>query len=322
MKRELDIPKQRDVILSYLCSVSPEYISKRWHINVESDEHPFVKGSVEWRDPLVEFYREEAQRGRKGSNAIHMYLAGQRECEGLPNIELVELNRDWNVYLAIEDDIFNPLEKGFTETGELQLIRSQFDAVGLFHQKLKEAYLSGIREPIDAAYREVNGVLTKMAASIEGILQTLDFREREVIRLRYRIGQQNKYTLEEVGRIFKISPEWVRQLETKALRKLQHPIELWLDGSVKQKSPTYETSRPDHNYVPTQVASTEPTERYLTDFDFSVRTRKGIERLGILTVGDLAIKTKQEILQVMNKSRMSLEEVENFLRGQGYSLSD
>jgi RNA polymerase primary sigma factor len=59
---------------------------------------------------------------------------------------------------------------------------------------------------------------------IEQVLQTLTFREREILKLRYGIGTGYTYTLEEVGRIFKVTRERVRQIEAKAIRKLQHPI--------------------------------------------------------------------------------------------------
>ncbi len=53
---------------------------------------------------------------------------------------------------------------------------------------------------------------------------TLTFREREIVKLRYGIGDGYTYTLEEVGRIFKVTRERVRQVESKAIRKLQHPV--------------------------------------------------------------------------------------------------
>ncbi len=59
---------------------------------------------------------------------------------------------------------------------------------------------------------------------IEEILKTLTYREREIIKLRYGIGDGYTYTLEEVGRIFKVTRERVRQVEAKAIRKLQHPV--------------------------------------------------------------------------------------------------
>ena len=59
---------------------------------------------------------------------------------------------------------------------------------------------------------------------IEGLLKTLTYREREIIRLRYGLGDGYTYTLEEVGRIFKVTRERVRQIEAKAVRKLQNPV--------------------------------------------------------------------------------------------------
>ena len=59
---------------------------------------------------------------------------------------------------------------------------------------------------------------------IEKALLTLTYREREIIKLRYGIGDGYTYTLEEVGRIFKVTRERVRQVEAKAIRKLQHPV--------------------------------------------------------------------------------------------------
>ena len=59
---------------------------------------------------------------------------------------------------------------------------------------------------------------------IDHVLKTLSYREREIIKLRYGIGDGYTYTLEEVGRIFKVTRERVRQVEAKAIRKLQHPV--------------------------------------------------------------------------------------------------
>jgi len=70
---------------------------------------------------------------------------------------------------------------------------------------------------------------------IEGLLKTLTWREREIIRLRYGLQDGYTYTLEEVGRIFKVTRERVRQIEAKAVRKLQHPIRsMHLEGFLKQ----------------------------------------------------------------------------------------
>ncbi len=63
-----------------------------------------------------------------------------------------------------------------------------------------------------------------LKARINDVLKTLTYREREILKLRYGIGDGYTYTLEEVGRIFKVTRERVRQVESKAIRKLQHPV--------------------------------------------------------------------------------------------------
>ncbi len=72
---------------------------------------------------------------------------------------------------------------------------------------------------------------------IESVLKTLSYREREIIKLRYGIGDGYTYTLEEVGRIFKVTRERVRQVEAKAIRKLQHPVRARkLEGFLDHKN--------------------------------------------------------------------------------------
>ena len=63
----------------------------------------------------------------------------------------------------------------------------------------------------------------ELKKNIESVLQDLSFREQEILRLRYGLRDGNFYTLEEVGKIFSITRERVRQIETRAVKKLQHP---------------------------------------------------------------------------------------------------
>ena len=73
-----------------------------------------------------------------------------------------------------------------------------------------------------------------LRGKIERLLKTLTYREREIIRLRYGLGDGYTYTLEEVGRIFKVTRERVRQIEAKAVKKLQHPVRSQhLEGFLK-----------------------------------------------------------------------------------------
>ncbi len=58
---------------------------------------------------------------------------------------------------------------------------------------------------------------------LEDVMSDLSYREREIIRLRYGLTDGYTYTLEEVGKIFSVTRERVRQIESKAVRKLQQP---------------------------------------------------------------------------------------------------
>jgi RNA polymerase primary sigma factor len=87
--------------------------------------------------------------------------------------------------------------------------------------------------PVSAATQEM------LKEKIDHVLKTLTYREREIIKLRYGLGDGYTYTLEEVGRIFKVTRERVRQIEAKAVRKLMHPVrsrqlEGFLDGSMRR----------------------------------------------------------------------------------------
>ena len=64
---------------------------------------------------------------------------------------------------------------------------------------------------------------TLLREDLEGVLATLSPRERDVLRLRYGIDDGRMKTLEEIGQIFDVTRERIRQIEAKALRKLRHP---------------------------------------------------------------------------------------------------
>ena len=88
-----------------------------------------------------------------------------------------------------------------------------------------------VESPVQSASREM------LKERIEKVLGTLTFREREIIKLRYGIGDGYTYTLEEVGRIFRVTRERVRQIEAKAVRKLQHPVRSRQLGGFFDRSP-------------------------------------------------------------------------------------
>jgi RNA polymerase primary sigma factor len=63
-----------------------------------------------------------------------------------------------------------------------------------------------------------------LRSRLEDVLQSLSLREREVVKMRFGIGRETTYTLEELGNKFKVTRERIRQIEIRALKKLQHPV--------------------------------------------------------------------------------------------------
>lgn len=72
--------------------------------------------------------------------------------------------------------------------------------------------------PIEEMYQE------EVGEALKSVLATLDSREAEVLSLRYGIGYSKPKTLEEIGAIYGLTKERIRQIENKALTKLRHPI--------------------------------------------------------------------------------------------------
>jgi RNA polymerase primary sigma factor len=70
--------------------------------------------------------------------------------------------------------------------------------------------------PQDAA------ISSNMAKRIQKVLSTLNEREEKILRMRFGIGEKHDHTLDEVGQVFELTRERIRQIEEKALRKLKH----------------------------------------------------------------------------------------------------
>ena len=73
------------------------------------------------------------------------------------------------------------------------------------------------QEPMDAAAKEM------LRESMKNALAVLSERERQVLELRFGLVDGKDHTLEEVGQYFNVTRERIRQIESKAMRKLRHP---------------------------------------------------------------------------------------------------
>jgi len=68
-----------------------------------------------------------------------------------------------------------------------------------------------------------HAVMFNLQETTEQALAGLSTREAKVLRMRFGIGTDDEYTLEEIGRHFDVTRERIRQIEAKAMRKLRHP---------------------------------------------------------------------------------------------------
>ena len=89
---------------------------------------------------------------------------------------------------------------------------------------------SQVESPVEAV------VSNNLKEQTTGVLGSLTPREEKVLRLRFGVGEESEHTLEEVGQKFAVTRERIRQIESKALRKLRHPsrsrkLKAFLEGS-------------------------------------------------------------------------------------------
>jgi RNA polymerase primary sigma factor len=146
------------------------------------------------------------------------------------------------------------LDRGLSQSeliqeGELGLMHAVENFEYRYGHEFSEYAVPCIRQAIVQAIaqkrpEERPEISPELMATLEKVLQTLTFREREIIKLRFGIGDGYTYTMEEISRIFKTTPEAVRQIEDKALRRLQHPARTHKLGPVIDALAAWSSGQP------------------------------------------------------------------------------
>ncbi len=114
---------------------------------------------------------------------------------------------------------------GMEEKDILNLIQMSREPVSLETQlsDMEDIVLADVLEDNRIDRTDDATLRTLMFEEIEDALRTLSPKEEMILRMRFGIGMENEYTLEEIGNSFNISRERVRQIVEKSLRKLRHP---------------------------------------------------------------------------------------------------
>ena len=87
----------------------------------------------------------------------------------------------------------------------------------------EDSHLGDFIQDDEASQPQEEASYTLLREQLEEVLSTLTEREEQVLRMRFGLTDGKPHTLEEVGKEFDVTRERIRQIESKALRKLRHP---------------------------------------------------------------------------------------------------
>jgi RNA polymerase primary sigma factor len=88
----------------------------------------------------------------------------------------------------------------------------------------EDTHLADFIEDKNVLTPQDSAIYDDLVRNLNSILSTLSPREERVVRMRFGLGERQDHTLEEVGQVFEVTRERIRQIEAKALKKLRHPM--------------------------------------------------------------------------------------------------
>ena len=87
----------------------------------------------------------------------------------------------------------------------------------------EDTHLADFIEDKNSPTPQDSAIFDDLIEQLNKTLATLTPREERVVRMRFGVGENHDHTLEEVGQVFEVTRERIRQIESKALKKLKHP---------------------------------------------------------------------------------------------------
>ena len=175
--------------------------------------------------------------------AINRFLDDQIRAVRLPGHVIATMHRIWRAQKQLQqqlgreatiDDIASQLQMTTEEVQRYQRIGQEVSlhaTVGEEDESTLAQFLWDTRglpaghKPEDAVtYQKLNEItFERLARASDELLKTLSQRDRTILKLRFGLTDGQEHSLEEIGALYSVSRERVRQWETEALRKLRHP---------------------------------------------------------------------------------------------------
>jgi len=122
-----------------------------------------------------------------------------------------------------EEEIAEKMEISITKLREIVKVAQEPVSLETPIGKEEDSKLGDFIEDKEAETPASNVTQELLREDINGVMASLSSRERDVLRLRFGLDDGRQRTLEEVGQLFGVTRERIRQIEAKALRKLRHP---------------------------------------------------------------------------------------------------
>lgn len=189
----------------------------------------------------------------------------------------------------------------------------------------------------DEKMLENANTITDLNGSVEYALYTLLDRERQILKYRFA----HLMTYEEVGKLYSITRERIRQIEQRALRKLRHPQRLkyleygvlgvidlnreeYLNRVMDIENRLIELCKLNEAKADEVIHDVKLREKYkgelIENCDFSARTYNCVKRHGIDSLSQLSKLSYNEIINIRNLGRKSVGEIIDKLREYGYDV--
>tara|TARA_Y100000310_G_scaffold269052_1_gene281979 strand:- start:2275 stop:3441 length:1167 start_codon:yes stop_codon:yes gene_type:complete len=373
--RILNDEQEREVALAYLCGFDAEEIGSDYGVGPDTVRISILgKRSREWQDPLVEFYRSTPPQ-RKSRNAAHAYLGTNGR--DVPRKELLDefpeavLDRVSGLYVSGIEGVVDATHLKFfidPSNGYQELVSAVFGYTNptlyvrnRFLDNLGEAYQSEDNLGLDRVLSETQrGILSLIKEGgfaltpakmdlVKIALEKLTDLEVDVISRRFGLEGERSMSFDELADSYEVTPERIRQVEAKALRKLRHPsrskylrplaspatpdaIEAHLEElkMQKERNEWYEALEPEiRRKVLNEVATDSQLFRSLQaqrekglgdvgmtsvdELELSVRTANVLQNLNVRNFQDIMEISHSDFLRGKNAGRKSLNELRTVL---------